>query len=147
MDQRPPVSRILRVDWISNFTFLVPLAMWPIYPVTLIVGGGRPGNWGFPGTLAIITIAFWIALFWRVAHIRAVVSSGIEALGTVKSVRSIPGGGTRITYAYTHDRGPYFGANTTADTRATHKLKPGDTMALVVDPARPGVSYIRALYA
>jgi hypothetical protein len=146
MHRPPSPSRIINTDSLAFGAVLLPVALWSFSICLLAINPGRSGAYLFPWLPLLVTVMALGVLAWRVRTIRGVFTSGVEAPGRVKHIVTTRGGQTRIDFVYTHAGREYSGGNTTNQTRYTNKFKPNDSVVILLDPARPYMSFIRELY-
>jgi hypothetical protein len=143
MTKIPPIPRIVSVDYLASSAFLVPIIAWGFYLCMLTLAPENAGAWAFPvapGTLTVVGLA---VLAWRIVLIRSVFAAGVEAPATVLFTLRMRGQQVRINYQYTYAGQTYTGGNTVSEGRVPVTLKPGDTITVVFDPARPQVAFVR----
>ena len=143
MTQVPSVRRIVSVDYLASSAFLVPIIAWGFYLCMLTLAPENAGAWAYPVAPAALTALGLAVLAWRIVLIRSVFAAGVEAPATVLFTLRMRGQRVRLNYQYTHAGQTYTSGNTVSEGRVPVTLKPGDTVTVVLDPARPKLAFVR----
>lgn len=147
----PSILRMIRMDTLAQLPVLLLIIF---LPSIAWVGASNaqvyPKIWGdlfpFAAILIVICVPF---LIWRILHIRALFSRAIEIKGRVKTIFTGPPyskyGQKALVYTYEYD-GQRFNRSYNVPARWFNRLKPGDELALIIDPADPKRVFIRDLF-
>jgi hypothetical protein len=96
--------------------------------------------------MGIVTVLLGLPLFvWRIRHIRAFFTRGIEVTGQILDSWFFRGRG-RVEYTYTYHDQTYRSSSAINKTAQTAILERGDEVVLMVDPHDPKRALIRDLY-
>jgi len=148
----PGIAAILGMDHTAALAFIGPLAGWLLAALISLIPTVRPvltssGSQG-PGFLFIVifaTVVGWAIALMRVYSIRSLFNRGIPALGQVCSCRSYRTG-VHVDYRYAYHGRPYQASAELLANERSRQIQVGDSVGLVVDPARPNIALIRDLY-
>jgi hypothetical protein len=138
------------MDHTAALAFGGPLAGWLLIALISLIPKARQvlaGDEG-PGLLYIVifaTLVGWGIALWRVVLIRSLFSRGVHAMGQVCSTRS-NGTSVHAEFRYTFHGHPHEASADLFANARSNRIRPGDTVALVVDPERPELALIRDLY-
>jgi hypothetical protein len=143
----PSVLRIVQQDYVALLCVLVPVVAWGLYVGVDVLGyGRRPGAAPFFLYVApVATAVGLLALARRVRGFARLFREGVEVEGQVTKVWFIKDRG-RVELRWSQGgvvRESWRAIHRTARTEA---LREGQTVVLLVDPARPDVALLRDLY-
>jgi hypothetical protein len=144
----PSFFSIVQADYVALLSFLFPIAMWGLFIFNRYIASGpdRADAASFFLRLAIAATVIGIPLLiWRIRTFQAHFARGVEVAGKVTGIGFRRDRG-RIEYAYSYQGQTYHGANAIHKISKTRYLKPGDEVALLVDPDNPKRAFVRDIY-
>lgn len=143
MPLRPSLFTILTTDYTALNAAFTPLILWPFVLLMYFLTPEDARRFAVFG--AVITPLALVILLWRLRFIYSLFDNGQTVPGKVLGLRSFTARG-RIFYAYTHQGQDYKTSNAIYVSGRIRRLRPGDPVTIVLDPAHPQRALIRDVY-
>lgn len=145
MNRKPSTGAIIWNDWpalASSLGVVIPWVLYFGYSVLKLSGGSDPV---FALLAATATLAMLPVFSWRIWRVRALFARGVEVPAHITSIHLFKDRG-RIDYSF------QFGEVVSSSWCPVHKtarvlaFKLGQPVSVLVNPANPKQSILKALY-
>lgn len=148
MDETPklPFFRVISIDYLAYVLVITPITVWGIYLVMYLLGNA-PEDGGSVYLLlgAIVTVISLAGLVLRYFRQKRILLEGVEVQGKVMRIFFYRDRG-RVDVDYTYEGKDYEAWNSLHRCKATEAMQLGDSVAVRIDPKKPGRAVVAEPY-